>query len=266
MDLLISPPSFNPDEIITTSPHTLDQNDDLMSLSDIIENYRGEPGNEVVDLPEQVLEPLLLPNDQLDANRIDLPEHTSELPISPNTASNVDRPNLPECVPSSQSIPDVHTDIDPIPSTSSCPDLPVDDYPTFLKAMADKNNSFNTNIEEHNESLMKSSTKITLVPTSMDLDESNPYIQEILSDPETLSNQNIALQVLTKNPALLSYEILSDYYHDDMYMDRKLYLSEIVNMWSFGSIMQKLGTNERVAFSEQADPNRNKCRIHRTNM
>ncbi|KAJ0182553.1 hypothetical protein K1T71_001922 [Dendrolimus kikuchii] len=188
MDLLISPPSFNPDEIITTSPHTLDQNDDLMSLSDIIENYRGEPGNEVVDLPEQVLEPLLLPNDQLDANRIDLPEHTSELPISPNTASNVDRPNLPECVPSSQSIPDVHTDIDPIPSTSSCPDLPVDDYPTFLKAMADKNNSFNTNIEEHNESLMKSSTKITLVPTSMDLDESNPYIQEILSDPETLSN------------------------------------------------------------------------------
>ncbi|KAJ0177013.1 hypothetical protein K1T71_007022 [Dendrolimus kikuchii] len=188
MDLLISPPSFNPDEIITTSPHTLDQNDDLMSLSDIIENYRGEPGNEVVDLPEQVLEPPLLPNDQLDANRIDLPEHTSELPISPNTASNVDRPNLPECVPSSQSIPDVHTDIDPIPSTSSCPDLPVDDYPTFLKAMADKNNSFNTNIEEHNESLMKSSTKITLVPTSMDLDESNPYIQEILSDPETLSN------------------------------------------------------------------------------
>ncbi|KAJ0169263.1 hypothetical protein K1T71_015147 [Dendrolimus kikuchii] len=193
MDLLISPPSFNPDEIITTSPHTLDQNDDLMSLSDIIENYRGEPGNEVVDLPEQVLEPLLLPNDQLDANRIDLPEHTSELPISPNTASNVDRPNLPECVPSSQSIPDVHTDIDPIPSTSSCPDLPVDDYPTFLKAMADKNNSFNTNIEEHNESLMKSSTKITLVPTSMDLDESNPYIQEILSDPETLSNLGLIL-------------------------------------------------------------------------
>ncbi|KAJ0169345.1 hypothetical protein K1T71_015229 [Dendrolimus kikuchii] len=127
MDLLISPPSFNPDEIITTSPNTLDPNDDLMSLSDIIENYRGEPGNEVVDFPEQVLEPPLLPNDQLDANRIDLPEHTSELPISPNTASNVDRPNLPECVQSSQPIPDVHTDIDRMPSTSSCPDLPVDD-------------------------------------------------------------------------------------------------------------------------------------------
>ncbi|XP_038207042.1 uncharacterized protein LOC119828829 [Zerene cesonia] len=72
----------------------------------------------------------------------------------------------------------------PQPSTSAYPDLPVDDYSTCLKALSNKDRTFNTKIEEHNGSLMKSPTKVILVPISIDLDESNPYLQEIISNPE----------------------------------------------------------------------------------
>lgn len=54
--------------------------------------------------------------------------------------------------------------------------------------MSNKDISFNTEIEEYNESLTKCNAKIILVPTSIDLDESNPYIQEILGD-STLSTE-----------------------------------------------------------------------------
>lgn len=172
----ISPPSYNPDEIITTSPNALNLNDVLLLLPDVVENPREEPENGIVDLSDQVSEPLLPPNIQSDDNKTD----------------------PPECISKPQSIRDVQPNIDPMSSTSSYHDSPVDVYPTFPKAMANKYNSFNTNIEEHNGSLIRCSTKIVLVPTSIDLDESNLYIQEILNDTETLNNiQNVEKELFS---------------------------------------------------------------------
>ena len=60
-----------------------------------------------------------------------------------------------------------------------------DDYSIFCKTMSDKKeNNFNTQILEHNESLMKSSLKTLLIPTSIDFDDSNPYIEQLLGNIE----------------------------------------------------------------------------------
>ena len=48
--------------------------------------------------------------------------------------------------------------------------------------MANKNKTFNTNIHKRNENLMKWLTKRNIIPTSIDLVESNPYIEEIISN------------------------------------------------------------------------------------
>ncbi|KAL0867440.1 hypothetical protein ABMA27_008227 [Loxostege sticticalis] len=58
------------------------------------------------------------------------------------------------------------------------------EYNDFLNAFTNKDETFNTNILEHNESLLKTNSKVILIPTSIDLDESNPYIQDILSETD----------------------------------------------------------------------------------
>ncbi|XP_045456466.1 uncharacterized protein LOC123666419 [Melitaea cinxia] len=63
-----------------------------------------------------------------------------------------------------------------------------DDYNAFLKAFSNKDEIFNTIINEHNESLLKSNSKVILVPTSIDFDDSNPYLQDILSTVEDSSD------------------------------------------------------------------------------
>ncbi|CAF4870377.1 unnamed protein product [Pieris macdunnoughi] len=150
MDLLISPPSFHPEELLSPNfnPTTLD-GDDLLPLPEL------EPNSTSSALPNQMT-----------GSPVQIPEVT---------------PQLPQEQPTGQNIYD-----DPMPSTSANPDLPVDDYPTFLKSIANKDKNFNVNIEEFNESLIKTNSKVILVPTSIDLDESNPYVLDILTDPEIL--------------------------------------------------------------------------------
>ncbi|CAF4952218.1 unnamed protein product [Pieris macdunnoughi] len=65
------------------------------------------------------------------------------------------------------------------------------DYNDFLKTFSNKNENFNTHIKEHNESLLKSNSKAILIPVSIDFDESNPYLQDILSTlPDTTNILN----------------------------------------------------------------------------
>ncbi|CAG4983676.1 unnamed protein product [Parnassius apollo] len=146
IDLLISPPSFNPDEAI--SPPL-----------DLAENASPLP---YVDLPSNIPDTL---REEIENESI----------------------NLPQPEPEQITSPEIQTDNVPFPSTSSSPDVPVDDYSTFLKSMSCKDRNFNTEVEEHNETLMKCPAKVILVPTSIDLNESNPYIQEILTDPEIIA-------------------------------------------------------------------------------
>ncbi|CAH3879242.1 unnamed protein product [Pieris brassicae] len=108
MDLLISPPSFHPEELLspTSNPITLEGND-LLPLPEIEPNSTSsELSNQMTGSPAQI------------------PEVT---------------PQLSEEQPTAQNIYD-----DPMPSTSANPDLPVDDYPTFLKSMANKDKIFHS--------------------------------------------------------------------------------------------------------------------------
>ncbi|CAF4949137.1 unnamed protein product [Pieris macdunnoughi] len=102
MDLLISPPSFHPEELLSPNfnPTTLDV-DDLLPLPEL------EPNSTSSALPNQMT-----------GSPVQIPEVT---------------PQLPQEQPTGQNIYD-----DPMPSTSANPDLPVDDYPTFLKSIANK--------------------------------------------------------------------------------------------------------------------------------
>lgn len=133
-ELLISPPSFRLDDVIS---------DTDIPISD--------PSNQLLPSPDN------LPELIHDETNIEL--NNQQSPNIPSTSeSNKQKSFLESLSPS------------------------IDDYSTFLKAISNKNKSFNTEIYEHNESLLKSSDKILLVPTSIDLDESNPYIEQILNN------------------------------------------------------------------------------------
>lgn len=69
-----------------------------------------------------------------------------------------------------------------IPSNAQSPS----DEETYSKFLKNKE-IHNTVITEHNETLSKSSQKLIIVPTSLDLDESMPFVSEILNEYE---NQN----------------------------------------------------------------------------
>ena len=61
------------------------------------------------------------------------------------------------------------------------------EYSKFLKEIASKSIQYDTKIIERNESLLKSNCKIVLIPSSIDLDESNAYIQEIMNNIENFN-------------------------------------------------------------------------------
>ncbi|XP_062532989.1 uncharacterized protein LOC101738890 [Bombyx mori] len=143
------------------------------------------------------------------------PDATKDNHLKPSEDQNVTNPNSTQVEPTPES---ELIDLGPLSDISPYDDCPLDfsplgtplepndnnevidplaildssndDYPKFLKAMSNKSNTltFNTNIKEHNQSIMKSSCKIIIIPTSIDLDESNPYIEEILSNNENSDN------------------------------------------------------------------------------
>ena len=98
-------------------------------------------------------------------------------------------------------------------------DLSNEDYSEFLKSTT-KPITFNTDIREHYQSLMKSSCNAVLIPTSIDLDESNLYIQELLgnlnnSDELIHSEKQLHAfkKIVTNNK--IFYLIFTKVYHFD---------------------------------------------------
>ncbi|CAF4948550.1 unnamed protein product [Pieris macdunnoughi] len=85
---------------------------------------------------------------------------------------------------------DINLDFDslqipsPNESNSDNPNISHDDYSQFLKSNSKKDIIYNTTLQEHNEHLLKTTNKIILIPTSIDLDESNPYVSEVILNTE----------------------------------------------------------------------------------
>ncbi|KAF9404567.1 hypothetical protein HW555_014273, partial [Spodoptera exigua] len=139
-----------------------------------------DPGDE----PTTTEDPLALnDNDLLPLPEIEptpesskiLKENTeNNLPSTTGCSSTPDAPATTPLVQQPNANPEIVNDL---------PDLFDDNYPAFLKTIARKDNiSFNTVIQEHNEDITKSKYKIIILPTSIDLDESNPYIQNIIDN------------------------------------------------------------------------------------
>lgn len=130
-------------------------------------------------------------------------------------------PELQELTPHEKPTLDALPETSPQPSTSACPDLHADDYSTFLKAMVDKDKSYNTEVVEHNESLLKSTCKVILIPTSIDLDESNPYVQGILDNLENCEDifdaekELYSFQRLTLNNKIFYFLFVKVHHFDE---------------------------------------------------
>lgn len=139
------------------------------------------------------------------------------------TSNNDDNPlpstNRPSNIPSPEDRLNPETQDEPQPSTSSQtpnlqypspkivvpnPNLPDPEvtYSKFLKIPSDT--PYNTVIREHNDSLLKTQNKTIVVPTSIDLDESIPYVQEILS------NSKESESFINSESTLHSYKSLSN--------------------------------------------------------
>ncbi|XP_022819396.1 uncharacterized protein LOC111351609 [Spodoptera litura] len=166
MDLLISPPSFDPETL--NSPTS-----DPLALND----------NDLLPFPE--IKPIPESSEVLKENTSNhLPSTTRCSPTS----------DSPAAIPLAQQ-PDDNTEI-----INDLPDLSDDNYPAFLRALARKDNtSFNTIIQEHNEDISKSKYKIIILPTSIDLDESNPYVQNIM---DNIPNSS---EIISKERSLNSF-------------------------------------------------------------
>ncbi|CAF4944161.1 unnamed protein product [Pieris macdunnoughi] len=149
MDLLVTPPSFNPDDAfispipVETTSHPEIQN----------ENVPDSP----ID-PQRVLDEFL------------------NLESPPDT----DIPTIPE-------FPEIPNIDSPITQDSDRTEPLIQElfngnYSQFSKLTKSKTFESNAKILESNTSILKSSDKVIIIPTSIDLDESNPYVEELLSE------------------------------------------------------------------------------------
>ncbi|KAJ0170948.1 hypothetical protein K1T71_013720 [Dendrolimus kikuchii] len=143
-------------------------------LLTIVPNLEPEITTDVLDDLIELGDLGLDPGTDIDFSPLSLPP----LPNSPEERRDPTPPTLP---PISES---PEEEQNPVPETNS---TISDDYSTFIKAMMDKNETFNTQIKEHNESLLKSPSKTILIPISIDFDDSNPYLQDIISSLEDRS-------------------------------------------------------------------------------
>ncbi|CAF4830994.1 unnamed protein product [Pieris macdunnoughi] len=128
---------------------------------------------------EDLLTDLLNPEDKKHSPRINDP-------LNPQITQNpeeITNPSLP--IPAS-----------PVPTNES--------YSSFLKAISNKSFNSNARIQEYNDNILKTSSKHIFIPTSIDLDESNPYVEQILSEIQDPS------EILQKERTLytcLSFEL-----------------------------------------------------------
>ncbi|KAJ0175957.1 hypothetical protein K1T71_008131 [Dendrolimus kikuchii] len=143
-------------------------------LLTIVPNLEPEITTDVLDDLIDLGDLGLDPGTDIDFSPLSLPP----LPNSPEERRDPTPPTLPSISESPEE------EQNPVPETNS---TISDDYSTFIKTMMDKNETFNTQIKEHNESLLKSPSKTILIPISIDFDDSNPYLQDIISSLEDRS-------------------------------------------------------------------------------
>ncbi|CAH2208383.1 jg23981, partial [Pararge aegeria aegeria] len=127
--------------------------------------------DDLIDLGDLNISPLQNPN--IDFSPLNLPSPSDPLvlpgDIPPNPVSPPDIPTV------------IEKETSEIPTQSNSPTHSNRDYSEFLKSSTKPNETCNTYIKEHNESLLKSTVKTIIIPTSIDYDESNPYVQDIIA-------------------------------------------------------------------------------------
>lgn len=143
------------------------------------------PDEELINSPEDPL--------------FDLPSpipFSHDIPIPLDQFPNISPESLIELGPNLDLSPrseDLNPNLDTLEIPSPTPSTPLqilpetsnDDYSTFLKSTTDKTSTIpNTLLKEYNENLLKSTNQVIIIPTSIDLDDSNPYVQAVLDASE----------------------------------------------------------------------------------
>ncbi|XP_039761835.1 uncharacterized protein LOC120634993 [Pararge aegeria] len=127
--------------------------------------------DDLIDLGDLNISPLQNPN--IDFSPLNLPSPSDPLVLPGDIPPNpVSPPEIPTVIEKETS---------EIPTQSNSPTHSNRDYSEFLKSSTKPNETCNTYIKEHNESLLKSTVKTIIIPTSIDYDESNPYVQDIIA-------------------------------------------------------------------------------------
>jgi len=173
----ISP--FN-DEVGSFSPLSLPSPNNLSGLDlthqlPTLENSNENPETQTENQPST--------SNQIPVLRFPSPRIISPNPDINPSNSNVNLPRL-DVIPSS---PEINSSTQPLPELT-------DTYSKFLKIPSTI--KYDTKVVEHNDSILKTQSKILIIPTSLDLDESIPYVQEILlnsSESESFVNSERTL-------------------------------------------------------------------------
>lgn len=179
---------------------------------------------DIPDLPSPI--PFSFNNEELLNQNLDSNQNTvADSTINPNLPNNLNEMSTPspnsidldQLILSPQST-DLNLDFENIEITSPGhkdvrPDLNTnnDNYSDFLKSISGKKTTSNTSLTEHSENLLKTPCKIILIPTSIDLDESNPYVSEMLANVENKE------EIINSEKELYSYSEIK-------YGDKTIYL------------------------------------------
>lgn len=179
------------------------------------------PDIDQINLDDLSITDLLEDSNALPSKFASPPKSLKSTDVQPPTLHNTPTPSISIPENKNKNKPNSYLQkqnpVDPQPSTSrSNPEQNLnpppktipetnDNYSKFLKSNA----SYNTPIIEHNDHLLKTQNKIIVVPSSLDLDESIPYVQDILS------NASESQSFIQSERKLHSYKSLS--YNDKTY-------------------------------------------------
>ncbi|XP_026743752.1 uncharacterized protein LOC113505319 [Trichoplusia ni] len=174
---------------------------DALSRYPVNPAYPADPDTELIDLgPLDIspfnaevgdFSPLNIPSPMNLPDPLIPEEILSPSPEVLNENPNIEREN--ELQPSANQVP----------GTQSLPLDSPDTYSKFLKVP--RTVTYDTVISEFNDSLLKTQNKVLVIPTSLDLDESIPYVQEILSNsPDSESFMNSERTLHSYKPLLVA--------------------------------------------------------------
>lgn len=181
--------------------------DDYISPFDDGLNVDFSPLNSPDSIQQPTPDILNIPIPEITNNEFNTPS-TSRLLSNPNA----DQPSTSRVDPNTNNLLSERHNDNPSPTNSSIPDsvssndleniqnaIISNNYSQFLKTMNSKTFASDAKILESNTSILKSNDKVIIIPTSIDLDETNPYVEEILS---SIENKN---EILNKERTLYSF-------------------------------------------------------------